>query len=401
LQREVAAAGLRALGSLADATLIAAVDGEVAGAADASAAVKPDGWGPRAAGAPAEDPEELQELQDAPEAVRAETAALPAPTGLQVTQYGRDYLLEWKAVSHPQVAGYNVYRSFFANPRLNGGRRLNKQPLLDTSFLDTTVRNRKRKQYYRVAAVTSGGARGPFSDSVEIKPWLPDTMPPAAVSAVDAAFLDEGLSVYWEAANREPDFNGYYLYISDEQGRLGTRLNAAPVRDNLFFAEGQAAAEQPRYLAVRSVDTSGNESAYSQVVPLKAKPRIYEDVSPELIYGGFWKTERYEEASGGSITVANDAGAYVELAFNGRSVRLFTARYWSCGTADIYLDGRLVATVDMFSQSTSYSVPAFMINALKPGDHVIRLVLRGETSANPHANPTGYHFGNLDFLVVH
>jgi hypothetical protein len=398
LQQEVAAANLAAVGSLADAALCGSAleeEGEVP-ADPSAAAIAPS----IAAASQNEEEEELSEdLLETDAAGRA--AGLPAPAGLKVTQYGRDYLLEWMPVSHPQVVGYNVYRSFFANPRINLGRRLNSQPLGSPTFFDTTVRNRNRKQYYRVASVNQRGRIGPPSESVAISPWLPDTNPPAAVSAVDAAFLDDGLSVAWEASNREPDFNGYNLYLSDVQGRLGSRLNGTPLKDTLYFAAGQTAGEQPRYLAVRSVDTSGNESLFSQVVPVIAPPRIYDDLSPELAYDGFWKAERYEGAYGGTITVANDAGAGVELAFRGRAVRLFVSRYWTCGTADIYLDGRLAATVDLYSESTDYSVQLFHANALKPGDHVIRMVVRGTTESSRRENPTGYHFCNLDFLVVH
>ncbi len=402
LQQEVSRAGLQAMGSLADAALSGWAESESGPAAEA--ALAGDGSAsrsPQAAGKISVDPEEEQELADSAAETPSEASTLPPPTGVKVTQYGRDYLVEWSAVNHPLAAGYNVYRSFFANPRINVGRRLNPQPLRDTSFLDNAVRNRNRRQYYRVAAVTPGGQRGPVSVSVSIDPWLPDINPPSAVSAVDAAFLDDGLSVYWQAANREPDFTGYNLYLSDARGSLGIRLNSTPVKDSAYFAPGQTEVETPRYLAVRSVDTSGNESPYEQVIPVKAPPRIYDDLSPELTYAGFWKAERYEGPYGGSITVGNDAGAYMELSFKGRAVRLYTARYWTCGLADIYLDGRLVATVDLYSDAAKYSVPAYQANALKPGDHVIRMVLKGEASTNPHANPTGYHFGNVDFLVVH
>jgi hypothetical protein len=52
------------------------------------------------------------------------------------------------------------------------------------------------------------------------------------------------------------------------------------------------------------------------------------------------------------------------------------------GIANVFLDGRKVASVDQYADSTSYQRTLFTRTGLAPGRHTIQLVVSGSRNAN-------------------
>jgi len=281
-------------------------------------------------------------------------AAAAAPTGVTVTRYGDSFLVAWSPVDDPQVAGYNVYRTFFPYSFFTRWGRLNQTPVSGTSYLDDGVYVWWLTQYYWVAAVDANGNVLGMSGSVAMDPRIPDTSPPATPLNVEVKYVDS-LSINWEYTNDEPDFAGFNLYLYPGGAEPAVKMNSIPVMGDFFYYEGGQIEDA---VAVRSVDTSGNESASTPVAAISAAEYVTEFEQPpvypytSIAFEGDWARELYPSAHGGQIWACSNTGAAVEVTFdvasNGSKLTLYSARYWQCGSCQ-------VTVVDEATQAVVFS----------------------------------------------
>ncbi len=73
----------------------------------------------------------------------------------------------------------------------------------------------------------------------------------------------------------------------------------------------------------------------------------------------------------------NDLNGYVEFEFEGTSVKFITSKDSNLGIADIYLDGDLLASVDLYAPTEEYQVEVFNLPILTNGKHTIRVAVSG------------------------
>ena len=67
----------------------------------------------------------------------------------------------------------------------------------------------------------------------------------------------------------------------------------------------------------------------------------------------------------------------MEFMFHGTAVSILGVMDCDCGQADIYLDGRLVSTIDAYSDCTEYRKSLFSAYGLEKRSHSVRLVVNG------------------------
>ncbi len=294
-----------------------------------------------------------------------------------------------------------------------------------------------------LCATPSAGAAGTSNDascrvaslagSPSICPRVPDKKPPKAPTNVEAGGLEVGVSITWSYDNREPDFAGFNIYVYRNGCKRPRKLNCYPIKDNFFYFKGGTAGD---LFAVRSVDYHGNESGNPpvQVIPLPEEIFNFfhptQNTNPEIEYSGNWLvTSDYIGTDGGRITIPNDDGTHVEAFFNGlwvferpfnydgqlivcgsggeflevtfygRSVKLVSSRYWSCGMCQVYLDGQSRGVVNLQSEETQYGYAVLSDCSLRPGYHTIKLVNLGIPVTSFNAQ-YGLYFVNFDYLVV-
>ena len=75
-----------------------------------------------------------------------------------------------------------------------------------------------------------------------------------------------------------------------------------------------------------------------------------------------------------------DKNASAMLVFTGTAVSCVGYRDESCGTARVYLDGSLVATVDTFASPSKAQTVIFSKNGLSAGTHSITIEATGRKS---------------------
>lgn len=114
---------------------------------------------------------------------------------------------------------------------------------------------------------------------------------------------------------------------------------------------------------------------------------IIDDADPALIYKGTWKPYRDDGDHAGTEMFSNEPGASVEYAFTGSSARWIGAKNNTCGKADVYLDGKLVAeAIDTYADSKQHQQVLFEVADLPDGPHRLRIV--GRADHNPASDNT-------------
>jgi hypothetical protein len=98
---------------------------------------------------------------------------------------------------------------------------------------------------------------------------------------------------------------------------------------------------------VRAIDQAGNIGPWV-LGPSFALSR-YSETSTRITYGGRWRTVRDSRYWGGIARTSSTARANASITFTGRSIAWIASTAPNRGKAKVYVDGRLVATVDLHS----------------------------------------------------
>jgi hypothetical protein len=102
---------------------------------------------------------------------------------------------------------------------------------------------------------------------------------------------------------------------------------------------------------VRAVDRAGNHGAwaYGSTFHLSAA----QEANPRIHYAGAWRTAYSSDHWGGATRYARTAGASASITVKARSFAWVAPTGPTRGTARIYVNGSLVATVSLYSASSS------------------------------------------------
>jgi hypothetical protein len=108
----------------------------------------------------------------------------------------------------------------------------------------------------------------------------------------------------------------------------------------------------------------------------------YDDTHYRVLYHGSWRADsQFVQPYEHSITYSNAPGDSCQFHFTGTGVRYVYTRAANRGTADIYLDGALQRTIDLYSPTTQWQSSTTFGN-LKNAEHLIEVrVGRGRNAA--------------------
>ncbi len=102
------------------------------------------------------------------------------------------------------------------------------------------------------------------------------------------------------------------------------------------------------------------------------RPSRFEDVRNAIRFTGEWTNVVSKHASTGSVKQSSHAGDAAELAFSGDSVRIIGKKGPQQSCANVYLDGQLKQTPNLYATQELWGVSVFEMQDLGSGGHVIR-----------------------------
>ncbi len=108
---------------------------------------------------------------------------------------------------------------------------------------------------------------------------------------------------------------------------------------------------------------------------------VYQQDSSAVTYSGTWYPNSGAFNSGGSATMAMDAGSQAKLTFTGTAVKwVGFSDPWS-GIAQVYVDGTLVTTIDTYAATQAAQATQYSISGLSNGAHTLTIAATGNHNA--------------------
>ena len=200
-----------------------------------------------------------------------EANGLLSPTGFSAQPMDSAMALSWKPSASKDVVGYNLY---VKRPGATDFAKLTAHPINDTSAKLKHLLNGSRYAF-AVAAVSAAGRESSMIQVAAIpmaapaglaRPTAAPTMAPAlqAPTAFKAEINGDGLLLTWDRA-LSPNVAGFNLYLADEKGKPGKKLNPQPIADNKLALKKVVTDKTYQFL-LTAVGKDGLESALSDVL---------------------------------------------------------------------------------------------------------------------------------------
>lgn len=123
---------------------------------------------------------------------------------------------------------------------------------------------------------------------------------------------------------------------------------------------------------VRAKDKAGNVSAWTSV---KKTAVPYDNSSLKFVKSSKWKKSSSSSLYRGSSRYTTTKGAYATMSFKGgKSAYLIATTGPTRGKVKVYVDGKYVKTVSLYSSVTQYRKPILLKSLKGSGTHTVRLV---------------------------
>ena len=210
-----------------------------------------------------------------------------------------------------------------------------------------------------------------FKDSVSdtTAPTL-STLPNAhmAVGGIVGSSVPVGLA--WKG---QDNLSGICRYRVHQQIGTGTVANVIPARPtNTSVARGIVPGTRVYHFSVQPTDCSDNTPGF---IPGKTVRIVsFQNTNGSIKYSGSWNRLRSPGTSGGSITSTSKKNASAKLTFTGRQIAWVASKSALRGKAHVYIDGKLVKTVDLHSKTLVKRRIVFTRGWTVDGSHTIRIV---------------------------
>ncbi len=113
-----------------------------------------------------------------------------------------------------------------------------------------------------------------------------------------------------------------------------------------------------------------------------ASPGVTENGSSALVLSGGWKTTKTTTASGGSFSSLIGRSGSAALTFKATGVSWISRPGPANGIAKIYLDGKLVKTLDGYASKTQFKKTVWSVKGLSNSTHALKVVRTGQKSSS-------------------
>ncbi len=207
-----------------------------------------------------------------------------------------------------------------------------------------------------------------------------DSTPPA-ISPKPDAILRKATTI---ASGRAPllvrwnakDPSGVCSYALRTQVNGGT-FNGIPLASSTATtrAISMAPSTSTHLYQVRATDCVGNATTFEGGPSVRLT--AFQDGNAGIRYAGGWTRSNAPLAYGNTTHTTAHKGASATLRFTGRQVAYVATRRSNRGTAHVYLDGKLIANVNLHSATQMHRRIVFAHAWASDGVHTIKIVCAG------------------------
>lgn len=138
-------------------------------------------------------------------------------------------------------------------------------------------------------------------------------------------------------------------------------------------------ATTSRQFRARATDTAANTSPYTTASPFKV--RAFQNGSASVVQSGAWTTSSLTSFYGGSVRRSGAVGAQQSLTTTMQDAAVVSTLGPNRGIAQVWVDGVLVATIDLYSATTQYRRVVWATDFGTAASHTV--VLRATGTKNP------------------
>ena len=223
-------------------------------------------------------------------------------------------------------------------------------------------------------------------------PLVPDTTAPhtSSLSVVPRTTALSGtaipLALTWSGGD-DTGGSGIARYELSRSVNGGSWVTSSSMTTRAAFVTATSSGTV-RY-RVRAIDKQGNAGAWTYGLTLS--PRLTQQTSSTVRFGGSWSTSSSTLYSGGSVRSASVAARSASYTFTGRSIALVTTKSRTRGKVKVYINGVYQGTVDLYRSTSLYRAVAWQKTWSSSSTRTIKLVVVG-TSGRPRVD--------LDAFVV-
>lgn len=132
---------------------------------------------------------------------------------------------------------------------------------------------------------------------------------------------------------------------------------------------------------VATIDGAGNVSPWATSATIRAENHA--ETSAAIAYTGSWTNQTLTSYMGGTAKASSAANATATLTFTGKDVAWLSRLSNINGTARVYIDNVLIATVNTFSSATQPKRVVFTRKFSTAVSRKLKVVVTGTPTANP------------------
>ena len=222
----------------------------------------------------------------------------------------------------------------------------------------------------------------------------PDTVPPTATAPSRALVIGSGIAgsglpvrIGWAATDALSGVARYELGQSTDGGSWAT-VSTTLTSPSLYR---YASSGHTYRFRVRAVDRAGNVGAWAYGSTFRVTG--VSQASSAVRYAGTWATSTSTTWWGGTARSSSRAGSTATYTFTGRSIAWVGLKGVGRGKANVYVNGVLKATVDLYSATTKKQLVVWSANYSTSATRTVTIKVLG-TAGRPRVDVDGFIVGS-------
>ena len=224
---------------------------------------------------------------------------------------------------------------------------------------------------------------GPETDSITLDTTAPTATAPA--SAITAGPLLSGrgsVRLTWSGADDRSGVARYDVAQRRDGGAWSTASTTTPAFVNVALAAGHT-----YQFRIRAVDGAGNVGAWMTGTAFKLS--AVSQASRAVHYHGTWATSTSTTWWGGTARASSTKGSTATYTFTGKSIAWVGLKAATRGKAQVYVNGVLKATVDLYSATTLRQRVVWSANYATSANRTVTIKVLG-TAGRPRIDIDGF-----------